>query len=273
MSESSRLRDLKTQQRRPRSCSPTKKSPQYRNTILKPANILVDTIRVLPPDIEALLPCGLRELLDLNPPIRPPPTRMPKSIRRTFSANCSDKIWRASLKPPAPKFMFSLPSSTWPVLPLNPTARKDPRDSSSTSTHNSLDPDLIRVPPDGNPFDFTAPPLSTEPSEPSTANELEGTLTAPKQDIMVGISREAFSSIHAGLLVYWQDGQAVLSDPYATQGDMRFPFLIIEAKGIATNGNLFGAQNQAAGGGACAIRPLQDVAAPRSEQNRGSFTP
>ena len=69
MSDSSRLRDLKTQ-RRSRSCSPTKKGPQYRNTVLKPANILLDVVHDLPPDIEALLPRGLRDILD---PTRPAP--------------------------------------------------------------------------------------------------------------------------------------------------------------------------------------------------------
>lgn len=32
--------------------------------MLKPANIVVDVDHVLPPDIEALLPKGLRDLLD-----------------------------------------------------------------------------------------------------------------------------------------------------------------------------------------------------------------
>jgi hypothetical protein len=323
MSESSRLRDVKMQQRRPRSCSPTKKSPQYRSTVLRPANILVDATHSLPPAIEALLPCGLRDILDPPPPAPPSAARAHVGIgtiahqdnddetdtrtkeladkvsqlaavyrdecrelagkpgsepeyrshlygdvveklarispwRRVLSVNCSDKPWRAALKPPAPTPILSLSSSVWPSLPLNSVASKGPQDVLLASTQNSLDSDIIRVRPDGNPFNFTTLP---EPSESSTASELEGTLTTPKPDITVGISREAFSSIHAGLLGYWQAENAVLSDPHATQGDMRFPFLIIEAKGLATNGNLIGAQNQAAGGGACAIRLLESLAA------------
>ncbi|KAF2727500.1 hypothetical protein EJ04DRAFT_137056 [Polyplosphaeria fusca] len=69
MSEGSRLRNIKTQQRRPRFCSPTKKSPQYRNTVLKPANILVDVVHVLPPDVESLLPFDLRDVLDPPSPV------------------------------------------------------------------------------------------------------------------------------------------------------------------------------------------------------------
>ena len=58
---------MKTQQRRSRSCSPTKESPQYRNTVLKRANILVDVVHILPPDIETLLPFDLRDILDPSP--------------------------------------------------------------------------------------------------------------------------------------------------------------------------------------------------------------
>lgn len=139
-------------------------------------------------------------------------------------------------------------------------ATKSVQDASMESTQNSSDSDIIRMRPDGNPFNFAVPPASTEPSDSSTTSELDGTLTTPKADITIGISREAFSPTHAGVLDYWQAGKAVLSDLHATQGDMRFPFLIIEAKGLATNGNLIGAQNQAAGGGACAMRLLESLA-------------
>ncbi|RYN17035.1 hypothetical protein AA0119_g11489 [Alternaria tenuissima] len=83
----------------------------------------------------------------------------------------------------------------------------------------------------------------------------------PKPDIAVGISREAFSRTYAGLLDYWQAGKAVFSDPHATQGDMRFYFFIIKAKGLVAHGNLIGAQSQAIGAGKCAIRLLESLAA------------
>ena len=52
----SRLRKFETQQRRPRCCRLTKKSPQFHNTVLKYANILVNVTHYLPPHIQALLP-------------------------------------------------------------------------------------------------------------------------------------------------------------------------------------------------------------------------
>ncbi|KAF1943260.1 hypothetical protein EJ02DRAFT_433376 [Clathrospora elynae] len=277
MSENSRLR-----QRRPRSYSPTKKSPQYRNTVLKPANILVDVNHTLPPDVEALLPPGLRDILDpptaaththAQPDAGSVTNREPTEAsrnrareladtisqiadvyrdecrelaskpgseseyrthlygdvveklarippwRRPLSANCSDKLWRASLKPLPPISILALPPLVWPPLSLNPVAAK---------------------PPDA---------------------EIDGTITTPKPDIAVGISLDAFSPEHTAILNYWQVKKAVLSDPHAIQGDMRFPFFIIEAKGLATNGNLIGAQNQAAGGGTCALLLLESLAA------------
>ena len=48
---------------------------------------------------------------------------------------------------------------------------------------------------------------------------------------------------------------------------MRFLFVIIEAKGLTTDGNLIGAQNQAAGAGACAIGLLTSLAAQDPDAN------
>ncbi|KAF2624875.1 hypothetical protein BU25DRAFT_347015 [Macroventuria anomochaeta] len=316
MSDSSRLRNMKMQ-RRSRSCSPTKKSSQYRNTVLKPANIIVDGDHDLPPNIEALLPEGLRDLLD-RPQIAPltnnhthnepadehngsrawaagsasevnqlavvyrdecrelarktgsePEYRTHlygdvveklariQPWRRTLSANCSDKLWLASLKPPNPTPILALP---WPPLSANAHV-------SLESCQSSFDSNIIHVRPDSIPFNLTSPPVSTEPSEPSSASDVDGTITTPKPDITVGISREAFSRNHAPLLDYWQSHKVVLSDPHTTQGDMRFPFFIIEAKGLSTDGNLIGAQNQAAGGGTCAIRLLASLAAQDPEND------
>jgi hypothetical protein len=320
MSDSSRLR-----QRRPRSCSPTKKSPQYRNTVLKPTNILVDVDHTLPPDVEALLPHGLRDILD--PPAaaatrtyaehdadsvtnREPTeacrnrarelaetvsqiadvyrdecrelarkpgsepeyrthlfgdvveklTRIPP-WRRPLVANCSDKLWRASLKPLPPTSILALPPLVWPSLSLNPVTVKS--QDASQSTANSFNSNIIHVQPNVNPFNFAHPPPSTELDDSSmnSASEIGGTITTPKPDITVGISLDAFSTKHTAVLNYWQLKKVVLSDPHATQGDVRFPFLIIEAKALATNGNLIGAQNEAAGGGTCAIRLLESLAA------------
>jgi len=321
MSDSSRLRDMKERRQRSRSSSPTKKSPQYRNTVLKPANILIDVIHDLSPDIEALLPHELRDIFNPPPPTPPsaPHTHVPTGSahehtegsnatakelaaiyrdecrelagkpgsepeyrthlfgdvveklarlpywRRVLSANCSDKLWCSSLKPPAPTPFLSLP---WLPMSLNPIAAKRRGDASFESTQDSFNSNGVRVRPDCSPCNYAVPPASTEPSESSTS-ELDGTITTPEPDITVGISREAFDRTHADLLEYWQAGRTVFSDPHVTQGDMRFPFLLIENKGLATSGNLIGAQNQAAGGGTCAIRLLRSL----GEQDPGNGAP
>ncbi|KAK7189314.1 hypothetical protein PSPO01_04901 [Paraphaeosphaeria sporulosa] len=111
---------------------------QYRNTVLKPANIVIDVDHDLPPDIEALLLEDLRDIFD-RPRLAPPTdnrthggTRSEDNTnecrelarktgsepeyrthlygdvveklarvqpwRRSLSASCSDKFWLASLK-------------------------------------------------------------------------------------------------------------------------------------------------------------------------------
>ncbi|KAF2016865.1 hypothetical protein BU24DRAFT_419917 [Aaosphaeria arxii CBS 175.79] len=316
MSESSRRRE----KRQARSCSPTKKGSQYRNTVLKPANVLVDVIHDLPSDIEALLPDDLRDILDLRPPgtdkttqdntefggreteladkiselvavyrdecrkLATKPGSEPEYRThlygdvieklaeiplwdQTLSSICSDKLWCTPLKPPAPTPLMSL---LWPTLPAHTVPARPQETSVNLPTEISPDSNALRLQPDGRPFNLAFSRLPTGPSESSaSASELDDSITTPKPDITVGISREAFSPPHAGLLEYWQAGKAVFSDPHATQGDMRFPFFFIEAKGLATNGNLIGAQNQAAGGGACAIRLLDSLA----KQDPGTGTP
>ncbi|KAJ9318472.1 hypothetical protein DTO271D3_1134 [Paecilomyces variotii] len=51
----------------------------------------------------------------------------------------------------------------------------------------------------------------------------------------------------------------LISDPYVTPSDLRFPFLIIEVKASATGGNLYQAQNQAAVGGSTALQILNNL--------------
>lgn len=56
-----------------------------------------------------------------------------------------------------------------------------------------------------------------------------------------------------------QKDRLVLSEPHQARIGLRFPFLVVECKGSASGGNLFAAQNQAAGDGACALKILQDL--------------
>jgi hypothetical protein len=56
-----------------------------------------------------------------------------------------------------------------------------------------------------------------------------------------------------------QDSCYVQSEPHQAQIGLRFPFLVVEAKGGAAGGNMIGAQNQAAVDGACALNIFADL--------------
>ncbi|KAF1999696.1 hypothetical protein P154DRAFT_523032 [Amniculicola lignicola CBS 123094] len=303
-SESSRFRDVKAKIRRPRSCSPTKKSSQYRNTLLKPARIRVDVVHNIPANVAALLPHRLRNDIpdtidtlheegndDVSPdldaiannyleecrelagkPGSEPAYRMilyDKVIkilarhppwRRTLSDNISDKLWNVSLKPPLPPPVV-LPQTWIPLLPNHALLKPTQDMRFVESTQNSFDSNVERVRPDHRTFDTANPPFSPEPSESSTSSHLDSMLSTPKPDITVGISPDVFRPSHEGMLKAWQADNIVLSDPHTQLGDMRFPFLVIETKGLATDSNMIGAQNQAAGGGTCALRALESFEA------------
>lgn len=81
----------------------------------------------------------------------------------------------------------------------------------------------------------------------------------PKPDITVGLAHGAFTPIHRRRLYEHQASGTILSDPHAAYIGMRFPFLIIETKGLSSNGSLVSAQNQAAISGACMLRILKDL--------------
>jgi hypothetical protein len=101
-------------------------------------------------------------------------------------------------------------------------------------------------------FDLTGRFSLTEPSE--TATETSETtavsmiedpdpsnlLTTPRLDIVVGL---ALSEVHQALLGEWQGKAKLLSEPQLVQHGLHFPFLLVEAKGLATSGNMMGAEN------------------------------
>jgi hypothetical protein len=64
---------------------------------------------------------------------------------------------------------------------------------------------------------------------------------------------------HQRRLVDHQASGSILSDPHAADMGIRFPFLIIEAKGLSLNGSLVSAQNQAAISGASMLTILKDL--------------
>ncbi|KAF1996763.1 hypothetical protein P154DRAFT_442534 [Amniculicola lignicola CBS 123094] len=98
---------------------------------------------------------------------------------------------------------------------------------------------------------------STAPSDVSS--ESPNGLSTPKPDIALGLAHTSFTPMQRTVLMMLQDDCRVLSEPHQAQIGLRFPFLVIESKGGAAGGNMIGAQNQAAVGGACALNILGDL--------------
>jgi hypothetical protein len=84
-------------------------------------------------------------------------------------------------------------------------------------------------------------------------------MLTPKPDITIGLAHNAFEQRHQRRLVDQQVSRLILSDPHAANMGIRFPFLIVEAKGLGLSGSLVSAQNQAAVGGASMLRILKDL--------------
>ncbi|KAH3938549.1 hypothetical protein HBH98_247030 [Parastagonospora nodorum] len=163
-----------------------------------------------------------------------------------LATSASDKPWRTELKPRPPS-LRDLLSSVTPQL--------SPAVDLSATPFASFEP--------------TNQPYSTEPSEIATVisettavstiedHDPSNALTTPKPDILLGLARHSFTEVHQVLLGEWQDNGQLLSEPQLVQQGLHFPFLLVEAKGLATSGNMMGAENQAAVGGACAINILK----------------
>lgn len=84
-------------------------------------------------------------------------------------------------------------------------------------------------------------------------------ISTPKPDITVGLAHTSFAQPHQRRLVDHQASGSILSDPHAADMGIRFPFLIVEAKGLSLNGSLISAQNQAAISGASMLTILKDL--------------
>ena len=84
-------------------------------------------------------------------------------------------------------------------------------------------------------------------------------ISTPKPDITVGLAHTTFQPGQQRSLVVHQTSQTILSDPHAADMGLRFPFLIVEAKGLSLNGSLVSAQNQAAVSGAAMLAILRDL--------------
>jgi hypothetical protein len=84
-------------------------------------------------------------------------------------------------------------------------------------------------------------------------------ISTPKPDITIGLAHTGFEQHYQLCLIDHQASGTILSDPHAADMGIRFPFLVVEAKGLSQNGSLVGAQNQAAISGACMLAILQDL--------------
>jgi hypothetical protein len=105
---------------------------------------------------------------------------------------------------------------------------------------------------------------SVTASDSSVDDRLQ--LSTPKPDVSLGLASDAINStlgLPEDFLLRLQTDptipQPFCSDPHQVPIGLRFPFLIVEAKGSNTGGNLVHAQNQAAVGGASALNILEDL--------------
>jgi hypothetical protein len=108
--------------------------------------------------------------------------------------------------------------------------------------------------------------VSTTTSDYSTDDSLH--LSTPKPDITVGLASDCIKEalkLSQDILLHLQtdpnNPQPFVSDPHQVPLGLRFPFLIVEAKGLNTGGNLIHAQNQAAVAAASALNILSDLEA------------
>jgi len=272
---------------RARSASPTKKSPEYRQNGMARAHVYIDHVFDPPTNIDALRCHIVGDAYDNASELKGIPVELKERVREiaddylyhcrelardakgeaewksallegvfrrlvkllareTLATSASDKPWRTELKPRPPSLQDLL---SFAMPRLSPAA-----DLSATALLSS---------------NLTSPPSPTEPSENatviseitavSTIEDLDSSnpLTTPKPDILVGLARHSFTEVHQVLLGEWQDNGRLVSEPQLVQHGLHFPFLLVEAKGLATSGNMMGAENQAAVGGACAINILK----------------
>lgn len=91
-------------------------------------------------------------------------------------------------------------------------------------------------------------------------------LSTPKPDVTVGLASDAIKNaldLPQDILLRLQtdpnNPQPLVSDPHQVPLGLRFPFQIVEAKGLNAGGNLIHAQNQAAVAAASALNILNDL--------------
>ena len=154
--------------------------------------------------------------------------------------------WISELRPIPPSFDDILGSV--PPLPI------------SSEYHTPTAEPQTPLPLSRDFIDGQTPVLSPPSDVPSdfTTDEFNR-VSIPKPDITLGLSHASFSQLQGKILWDLQDSKRVLSEPHQSAIGLHFPFLVVEAKGLATGSNMVAAQNQAAVDGACALNILHEL--------------
>ncbi|PVH96477.1 hypothetical protein DM02DRAFT_687609 [Periconia macrospinosa] len=248
--------------------------------VLNRANIFIHVQQELPPEITALLPAGLRDILDLD-------STAPKDNPIASTTTDGNDVKKAS-ENKEPDILLQKASSL--VSPYNECCgrlrhlspefehrRNLYADVVSELAGTSTCKNLIITSCSENPWNPLLKPIIPYPTlgDPSTWPVLTpetigmasprrtpvNNIPTPQPPITVGISRFAFTESQGSVLYRWQENEIVSSDPYEIQTFLLFPFLIFETVGGKDIVNLVGAQNAAAGAGSCAVRLLRSLAA------------
>jgi hypothetical protein len=184
---------------------------------------------------------------------------MDNHMTGTLRTHMSEKVWNPDLNPVAPRLDTDDDNDSGTRTPSASSTRStftivDP--STTAATALSVFPGYIpSLPPSMRSSTYSQSVTSTSSFE--MANPYH--ISTPKPDITVGLAHKAFTQRQQQYLVNHQASGDILSDPHAADMGIRFPFLIVEAKGLSLNGSLISAQNQAAISGASMLRILRDL--------------
>ncbi|KAH8708350.1 hypothetical protein GQ44DRAFT_628283 [Phaeosphaeriaceae sp. PMI808] len=273
-----------------RTPSPSKKpSPQtYRTRNMNQANVFVEGLSDLPPviDNEVRQILGIESWEDrvvdpMDEPHFNHAVAWCLAESRKHVGRCSlEGDWKTILyslinmlsDPWAAELRVHMPEKVWnsALKPASSSLDDEEEEYSRTCTPRSTQTAL----PTFNPDDAAAtaaaflgavpslPPSSSTPSvAPTTSTEAADPyyISTPKPDITVGLAHTGFGPRQQRRLINHQAYGSILSDPHAAEIGIRFPFLVVEAKGLSLNGSLVSAQNEAAISGAAMLTILRDL--------------
>ncbi|KAF9733831.1 hypothetical protein PMIN01_08174 [Paraphaeosphaeria minitans] len=171
-----------------------------------------------------------------------------------LKTHMSEKLWNSDLKPTSLSFDESYneeySGTCTPRLPPTETAMPDfnPNHAAAAAAAAFSGPIPSLLP-------YTQSIASTTSTEALDPYHI----STPKPDITIGLAHTAFAQSHQRRLVDHQASGSILSDPHAADMGVRFPFLVVEVKGLSSSGSLISGQNQAAISGACMLTILKDL--------------